>query len=99
MGWKIILIIILVIMVSGGMVGIMYYYRKFRDLLMETKDLLAAIFVALKDGKLTADEKENIIKEAMDMSPIAKDIGKQFFADAKGLGGKITKKVKDLTDK
>ncbi|NJN76989.1 MAG: hypothetical protein HC803_00565 [Saprospiraceae bacterium] len=99
MGWKIILIIILVIMVSGGMVGIMYYFRKFRDLLSETKDLLAAIFVALKDGKLTAEEKENIINEAMDMSPIAKDIGRQFFADAKAAPGKITKKVKDLTGK
>jgi|GEM_PF-3337701 uncharacterized membrane protein len=99
MGWKIILIIILVIMVSGGMVGIMYYYRKFRDLLFQTKDLLSAIFVALKDGKLTAAEKENIINEAMDMSPIAKDIGRQFFADAKSLPEKITKKVKDLTGK
>ncbi len=99
MGWKIILIVVLIIMVSGGMVGIMYYYRKFRDLLMETKDLLAAIFVALKDGKLTPEEKENIIREAMDMSPIAKDIGKQFIADAKNFGGKVTKKVKDLTEK
>lgn len=99
MGWKIILIIILVVIASSGMIGIVYYYRKFRDLLFETKDLLAAIFVALKDGKLTAKEKENIIKEAMDMSPIAKDIGSQFFSDAKGLGGKITKKVKDLSSK
>ena len=96
---KIILIVVLIIIASGGMVGIMYYYRKFRDLLLETKDLLAAIFVALKDGKLTAEEKENIIKEAMDMSPIAKDIGQQFFADAKGIGGKITNKIKDLTGK
>jgi uncharacterized membrane protein len=96
---RIILIIVLIIIASGGMVGIMYYYRKFRDLLLETKDLLVAIFVALKDGKLTAEEKENIIKEAMDMSPIAKDIGRQFFADAKGIGGKITDKVKDLIGK
>lgn len=99
MGWKIILIIILVVIASSGMVGIVYYYRKFKDLLVEIKDLLAAIFVALKDGKLTAEEKENIIKEAMDMSPVAKDIGKQFFSDAKGLGGKITKKVKDMSSK
>jgi site-specific recombinase XerD len=96
---KIILIIVLIIIASSGVVGITYYYRKFRDLLLETKDLLAAIFVALKDGKLTAEEKENIINEAMDMSPIAKDIGRQFLADAKGIGGKITDKVKDLTGK
>jgi|AntRauTorckE5430_2_1112549.scaffolds.fasta_scaffold67835_2 hypothetical protein len=96
---KVILIVVLIIIASGGMVGITYYYRKFIDLLLETKDLLVAIFEALKDGKLTAEGKKNIIKEAMDMSLIAKDIGRQFVADAKGIGEKITDKVKDLTGK
>ena len=99
MGWKTILIIILVIIASGGMVGLVYYFRKFKQLFTEMGDLIAAILTALKDGEITAAEKENIIKEAMDLSPVAKQIGQQFFADAKATPGRITKKIKSLTKK
>jgi len=99
MGWKTILIIILIIIASGGMVGLVYYFRKFKQLLTEMGDLIAAIFTALKDGEITAAEKENIIKEAMDLSPVAQEIGQQFFADAKATPGRITKKIKSLTKK
>ena len=99
MGWKIILIIVLVIIASGGLVGMVYYFRKFKQLFGEMGDLIAAIFTALKDGEITAEEKENIINEAMDLSPIAKQIGQQFFADAKATPGRITKQVKKFTNK
>lgn len=99
MGWKITLIIVLAIIASGGMVGLVYYFRKFKELFSEMGDLIAAIFTALKDGNITAEEKENIIKEAMDLSPVAKDLGRQFFADTKATPGRITKKVKSLTKK
>ncbi|MFK7950375.1 MAG: hypothetical protein AB8G11_22490 [Saprospiraceae bacterium] len=100
MGWKTItLIVILGIMASGGLVGLVYYFRKFKQLFGEMGDLIAAIFVALKDGKITAEEKEKIIKTAMEMSPAAKDLSKQFLADTKATPGRITKKVKSLTKK
>lgn len=91
---KIILIILLIVVISSGIGGIMFYFRKFKALASETGDLLKAIFVALQDGKLSAEEKAKIIEEAMDLSPIAKDLKTQFVADAKDLGGKITAKVK-----
>ena len=96
--FRIILVIILVVILSSGLAGIMYYFRKFKSLFAETSDLVKAILEALKDGKLTEEEKENIIKEAMDLSPVAKNIKDQFVADAKALGGKVTSKVKSYAD-
>ena len=58
---KTVLIGLLVVVVSSGIGGIMFYFRKFKNLAGETGDLLKAIFVALQDGRLTAEEKENII--------------------------------------
>ena len=96
--FKIIFAIIIVVMLSSGLAGIMYYFRKFKTLGSETADLVRAILSALKDGKLTEEEKEQIIKEAMDLSPVAKNIKDQFVADAKALGGKVSDKVKSYSD-
>ena len=90
---RIILIIVAIVIFSSGLAGIMYYFRKFKALASEMSDLVKAILGALADGKITEEEKELIIKEAMDLSPIAKNIKDQFVADAKSLGGKVSSKV------
>ena len=95
---KTILIAILVVVLSSGIGGIMFYFRKLKSLTSETGDLLKGIFLALQDGKLTAEEKQKIIESAMDLSPVAKDLKDQFVADTKNLGGKITTKVKELIE-
>lgn len=96
---KTVLIVILIIIASSGLGGLVYYFRQFKALGSETSDLIKAIIAALQDGKLSAEEKETIIKEAVELSPIAKDIKGQLLEDAKELGGKITAKVRELIEK
>lgn len=78
-----ILFIILVIMLSGG---IYYYFTKFKKLYKEFKEFSIVTYNALKDGKLTIAEKETLLKEFSDLSPIAKEIKDKFIIDAEVLG-------------
>jgi hypothetical protein len=83
-------------MLSGG---IYFYFTKFKKLYKEFKEFSIVTFNALKDGKLTVAEKEAVLKEFSDLSPIAKEIKEKFINDAEDLGEELKEtydKIKKL---
>ena len=89
---------IIVVMISGGYY---FYVKYFKRLYKEFGEFMNVVFVSLKDRKISVAEKERIMKEYSDLSPILKEIKAKFVDDAIDLGedfknayNTIKKKVK-----
>jgi hypothetical protein len=74
---------IIVVMLSGGLY---FYYKIFKRLYKESGEFMNVVFVSLKDRKISVAEKEKIMKEYSDISPILKELKSKFVDDAKDLG-------------
>ena len=88
----IVLLSIFIVMLSGG---IYLYFNIFRKLTKEFKEFVLVTFNALKDKKITDEEREQILKELSDLSPYAKELKTKFVDDAV----KLEKEVKEIYEK
>lgn len=82
----IILVLILLVMISGGL---WFYFKIFKKMAKEFKEFVVVTFEALKDRKITIVEKQKILKEWSDLHPYTKEIKEKFVGDVKNLGEEI----------
>jgi len=82
----IVLVLLLVVMISGGL---WFYFNVFKKMAKEFKEFVQVTFEALKDRKLTVAEKEKMLKEWADLQPLTKELKTKFVDDVKDLGEDI----------
>ena len=80
------LLFVIVVLLTGG---IWWYFKKFRTLTKEFGEFLQVVFKALSDKKLTNQEKEQVMKELLDMKPVLSEIKVKFVDDVEELGEDI----------
>ena len=78
----IVLVLMLVVMVSGGL---WFYFNIFKKMSKEFKEFVQVTFEALKDRRLSAADKEKMLKEWADIQPYTKQIKQKFVDDVKDL--------------
>jgi flagellar basal body-associated protein FliL len=84
---KIILLLVLVVIITGGLV---YYIVSLSKLLKMFKDFIGVTVNALKDKKVSAVEKEQILAKWAELDKEAISIKQKFVGDLKKLYGKVT---------
>ena len=92
----IVLLLISIIMISGG---IYLYFKIFKKMATEFKEFVLVTFNALKDKNITNEEREQILKELSDLSPYAKQIKDKFITDTKNLGNEVKDLYNTLKEK
>lgn len=92
----IVLVVVLVVMISGGLV---WYFTEFKSLVQDMGEFLHIIGEAIKDKKLTAAEKEELLNVLLQEKTVLNTIKTKFVANAEAIGVEIKNLYDELKAK
>lgn len=78
--------------------GVIYYYNTARKLKKEFMEFISVAFQAMEDKKLTIKEKDALLKEWADVTPIVKELKDRIIADVKEISEKTSDKYDTIKE-